>query len=301
MTAGLLRRVLYVSLVVSASSLSAQDGATAPFVVRTPVSVRALGMGGGWTASRDADAVFFNPAYAGLQSAFALGSGWYRSVASNGYGAASMPMGTRGMSLGAAWLEYGAPASGVPDASLGLRGPDDAFSLMGQVAGAMVFKGVRFGAAAKVVDERVGDDHDSRASFDVGAAKDLAFLSVGIAVQNIGPNVEVRHVGQEQPTRVTLGAQGGSLPLGPFDVGVSAAVSVLRDGFVTAAGGAEFVYVPLEGYTLAWRVGARRAPVTSLSPLTTGLSFGLDRFTIDYAFEDLKARGGGHHIGVRIR
>jgi hypothetical protein len=260
-------------------------------------------MGGAWTAGRDADAVFYNPANAGT-TGVSLGGARVASASTFAHAASGMSFGATGISLGVAWLDYGAePGTPVPWRSLSARGMDDGLSAMAVVAASMTFKGIRWGVAAKLLEERIGNSHDGVPGFDVGAAKEFGTISTGISVQHIAEPLGVRGVGTDAPARLTLGANGGGRPVGPFDLSGALAVSVRRDGFVAPAGGVEVSYTPLDGYLLAVRVGAHRPEVGALNPFTAGASVGLDRFTLDYAFADLRAPGGGalHSIGIRMR
>lgn len=273
-----------------------------PLVVQLPVSVRAQGAGGAWTSGRDPDAVFYNPANAG-SNGVSVGGARFGDASTFGHAANGFSFGSTGISLGVAWLDYGTPPGVLRWPSLGERGSDDGLSAVAIAAGSMTFKGIRWGAAAKLLEERVANGHDGMAGFDLGAAKEFGRISTGIAVQNIGGSMDVRETPMYAPTRYTIGASGGGYPVGPFDVGGTMSLGVRRDGFVSPAGGLELSYSWLEGYLLALRIGASRPEAASLNPMTLGASFGLDRFTLDYAFADLRAPGRGamHSVGIRVR
>ncbi|MEP7344487.1 MAG: hypothetical protein ABI877_04445 [Gemmatimonadaceae bacterium] len=275
----------------------------APLAAQLPTSVRAAGMGGAWTSGRDADAVFYNPANAGANGII-VGGGRFGSAGTFGHASNGLSFGATGISLGVAWLDYGAaPGPGVPWRSLAARGADDGFSALAVAAASMTFKGIRWGAAAKLLEERIANSHDGIAAFDFGAAKEFGPYSTGVAVQNVAGSIDVRGVPMYAPTRFTLGASGGGRPVGPVDLGASVAVAVRRDGFVAPAGGFEVSYTPLDGYLFALRIGAHRPEAEAVNPFTAGASMGLDRFTLDYAFADLRAPGRGavHSVGIRVR
>jgi len=108
------------------SAVRAQDSVYAPLAAQIGASVRALGMGGGWIAVREADALFVNPAFAGVSTQMAVGGGRYRDVASFVHAASSINMGGPGVAFGISALDYGAVPGGVtPWPSLGVRGADD--------------------------------------------------------------------------------------------------------------------------------------------------------------------------------
>lgn len=292
---------------VGAVPVSGQEGGGGakyvPLVAQLPTSVRAQGMGGAWTAGRDADAVFYNPANAGANG-IVVGGARFGSASTFGHASNGLSFGSTGVSLGIAWLTYGARAgSPLPWRSIGSRGSDDALSAAAVAAGYMTFKGIRWGAAAKLLEERIANAHGDVAAFDFGAAKEFGQFSTGISVQNVGGSLDVRGASTQTPMRVTVGANGGGMAVGPVDLNGALAVGVRRDGFVAPAGGFEVNYTPLDGYLLAFRVGAHRPEAAAVNPFTVGASFALDRFTLDYAFADMRApsRGGVHSFAIRVR
>ena len=295
-------RLLAASLVIGASALGAQPHRYAPLVAQLPPSIRALGMGGAWTAGRDPDAIFFNPAVAATQNGTNFGAGRFASASTLAHAAWSMSFGSNGIALGGAWLDYGAaPAAPLSWRALGVRGVDAGLSALAAAAGSLTYKGIKWGAAAKYVGERQGNDRGGTAAFDLGAAKDVASVTVGLSVQNLGPSFDVAGESTQLPTRVAAGVSGYGLRVGPLDFGASLGASVRRDGFIAGAGGVEFGWIPLDGYLVVLRGGLRRSEARSLNPATLGASFGMDRFTLDYAFEDVRGGGGAHHLGIRVR
>ncbi len=176
---------------------------------------------------------------------------------------------------------------------------------------AQVFKSTRFGVTAKYLDEPAFGARNAASAFDVGVARDFFGYAFGLAVQNIGRDFDEIVAnptsggaqGSIPSTRLPLSATfgaGRSAPIGVFDVTATAAVSWLRDGFVTPAGGAEVGWSWLEGYNIVGRIGARR-PVRGEGPVTAGAGFVMDRLAIDYAVETLSGGRAGHRIGFRIR
>jgi hypothetical protein len=289
-------------LAAGALPLRAQEDRHAPFVVQLAPSVRALGMGGQWVAGSDPDALFFNPALAATQTATSVGFGRYAAASTLAHAAWGMSFGGRGIALGAAALDYQArPGAPLSWRALGEHGSQRALSSVASAAGSLTFRGIRLGAAAKYVEERVGNIRDGGAAFDFGAAKDVASVTVGLSVQNVGASFDVGSVDAHLPLRVAAGVSGYGLRVGPLDFGSSVGASVRRDGFVAGGGGVELGYVPLDGYQIVVRAGAHRPEARSLNPVTLGGTFEMDRFALDYAFEELRAAGGVHHLGIRVR
>jgi hypothetical protein len=63
----------------------------------------------------------------------------------------------------------------------------------------------------------------------------------------------------------------------------------------------ELGYTPLEGYTIAGRVGARRVLGGDVSPLSLGAVLARDRIALEYAFQPLDGVGDVHRVGLRLR
>ena len=288
----------------------AQTEEYAPIVLQLPASARATGVGGAFVGVRDIESIFSNVALSGVSTGTAFSVERFRA-SSGGSIASSMSLGAFGVSIAGQYLTHSAPVScnyvscdnGFPPVGSGVLsntvGPAGASSLAGSVALSTAFHGLRWGAALKYVREQLGGFGDGTAAGDFGVAKDGGSYTTGLTVQNIGSDIVLGHKVQ-LPLRATLGVAGFSRPVGPLDVAGSFAVSVLRDGFVSPAGGLEWSYSPLEGYNYVVRLGARRPELREQRPLTAGASFTLDRFTIDYAFEDLRG-GAAHRVGLRIR
>lgn len=300
-----LHHALHVCAFVAtvAAPLSAQDVKYVPLVAQLPASIRSVALGGAYLSSRDASSLFANPTAAGVANGIEVDMSRFGAVATGARAATSMSFGSRGLGLGISWLDYGAPDQGLGWQSLGVRGPVDGLSAMAVAAGSLTFKGVRVGGAAKLLQERVANSHDATAGYDVGAAKDFGWLSTSVAVQNIGSSIDVRSQPWKLPMRYTVNAFTQSAPVGPVDIALASTVSVRRDGFVSAGGGLEVVYAPLEGYSVSFRAGARRDEARSVNPAGLGATFSMDRFSIDYSYQDLRAplRGGVHSMGIRVR
>jgi len=133
----------------------------------------------------------------------------------------------------------------------------------------------------------------------------VRMVSLGLAVQNLGRDIQIGSNRVPLPQRVTLGAMIPRLRLGTFfDAGVAASVSRAHDGTINPAGGAEVIYTPVQGWTFVTRAGVRRVSDGSgsaESPVTFGATFGLDRLSVDYAFGAFTGPGSAHRIAIRIQ
>jgi hypothetical protein len=314
MSARAVRRALLIALAtLLPASARGQDDQFAPIVLQLPASARATGLGGAFVAVRDIESLFANPAFAGIVTGTAVSVERY-SASRTGTIAASMTLGQFGVAVSTQYLDFtAAPPVGlscgvacstsaleVPSSVLSEHASAAASSLSAAAAISTTYKGFRWGGALKYVEQRVGDAKDAAPAFDLGVTRDAGRVTWALAVQNLGPSLGDDAAANDMPQRYTLGMAGGGLPVGPLDFGLSLALSVLRDGFVAPAGGMEWSYNPLEGYTFVVRAGARRPELDEQRPFTFGASFTFDRLSLDYAFEDISG-GAGHRLGLRVR
>ena len=102
--------------------------------------------------------------------------------------------------------------------------------------------------------------------------------------------------------RLAAGLSSYFRGLGPwFDLSLSGGAAVRRDGLVSGNLGAELSWVPIEGISFALRTGVRRAELSVQHPMTAGLGLSVDRFALDYAWEQMREGGGVHRLGLRVR
>ena len=184
--------------------------------------------------------------------------------------------------------------------ALQVGGYQNASSAVGAFALSTTFRGNRVGAAVKYVDQRNGVLHDGAPSLDLGISRDVSRYTLGIAVQNIGDGIHFSYGSAQLPLRVSAGVSSYGWIVGPFDVSGAAGASVLPDGTVLPALGLEFGYVPMEGYAFAFRAGIRRPELRAQQPLSVGGSAALDRFALEYAYEDW-VNGATHRLALRVR
>jgi hypothetical protein len=298
--------LLFVVLAVPAAH--AQSGQYAPLVAQLPVGAQALGMGG-WNASvRDVDAALGNPAYAGSMTSTSLSLARYADRVQSGAITNQSSIGVIGIAIGASYLDYGAAfpslqARAFSGDALTDRGPFAAASLAGAIALSTTFKGFRLGMTGLYLEERVESTRASVAAGSIGASKDVftGRVRLGLAIQNIGPDLRTPSREIELPTRVALGATGPVHAIGSYlDLFFSGGLAIQRDGFLSGGGGGELSYVPIEGISLAFRAGVRRPELRAQQPLTLGLGAAYDRLAVDYAWEQMDG-GGAHRVSVRLR
>jgi hypothetical protein len=124
--------------------------------------------------------------------------------------------------------------------------------------------------------------------------------SLGITVQNIGAGIHLPNSDAQLPLRVSAGVATYGWAVGQFDLNGSAGASLLPDGILLPGAGMEVNYSPLEGYSFALRGSIRRPELRAQRPLTLGGSAGLDRFALEYAYEDWVG-SGVHRLALRVR
>ena len=300
------RFAVLLAVSVAPAIAEAQAAGFGPIVLQLPASTRAIGFGNAYVAVRDPEAVFYNPAQLGVRPGIAISAERYGSKATATSFTNTFVFGTFGFGLGVQHLDYDLEVGGYPQATpngegMLAGGATSASSLVAAMAAEMAYKGIRWGVTAKVAEDRNHAARDGVLLADVGAAKEIAFVTLGLTVQNLGSSPRMLGTSAPLPTRVVLGAATAGYPLGPFDLAASSAVSVRRGGRVAPMGGVELAYVPIDGITFAGRVGGRLPEKNAEGPVTLGGSFTFDRISFDYGFEPYQGKGSGHRVGVRIR
>ncbi|HET7274994.1 MAG TPA: hypothetical protein VFI91_07420 [Longimicrobiaceae bacterium] len=281
-----MRSAALALLLLVPSTIHAQIDDDIP-ILGLSTSTRALGLGGAFVLSaQDSDALFYNPAV--------LDDG-------GGMAVAVQKIGTYGTAVSASavtdWAD-GAIAVGVQ--TLDLYGSAVAAS----VGYARAFggeEGFRLGIAGKFVEQRYDGSHDGAPALDIGAAKEIGPVVVGLAVRNLGPALELDGREISMPERITLGASTEREEVGPLDLLGTAAVSRLHDGTVIPAAGLEVSWWPIVGRTFSGRIGVRRVTMDDASPVTFGAGFSGDKLSIDYAFWSRGGLGDTHLIGLSWR
>ena len=270
-------------------------------------------------SSRDAESALGNPALAGTGSAAAFTVGRYHDNAHGGSIGVTTPVGSMGVGIAVSYLDYSPSAISFPLYSddvlvRGLSG--HASSMAAAFSLSAAYKGWRWGAAATYLEERLFSERASVAALNLGAAKDNFWrnMTLGVAVQNVGPSLRGSDAvfgsggsadgkaEMDLPLRVAAGLSSYFRGLGPwFDLSLSGGAAVRRDGFVSGNLGGEVSWVPIEGISLALRTGVRRAELNVQRPVTAGLGLSVDRFAVDYAWEQMREGNGVHRVGLRVR
>lgn len=285
----------------------AQSARHGPLVLELPASTRGLALGGAFhSVGSDSDAVFHNPAL--------IGGGGVVGASMQRFGTASLlatvsgaaDWSSAGVAVGIRTLGYGVRDRGeavlAHDArSLFTNGKTGSAEVAVSVGYAREVRGVRAGITAKLVDQRLGGHHDATGAVDLGVAVGAGPARLGLAAQNLGPGLTLGEAEIPLPFRVTAGGSTPAIPVGPLDLGWSAAVSREADGAVVPGAGMEVAYWPVRGRTFTARVGVRRAPDGFGRPVTLGGAFNGDRLALDYAWQRFDGGVAAHRFGLSWR
>jgi len=311
---GFLLLGLLVSSTFWCSPANAQSRDRGPIVLALPGSTRALALGNSFVLdSQDPDAIFYQPGLLNRAQGLSGSVQRYGTSSTLATFSAGRSWLSGGVVLGFQHLSYGADPPGwlLGNGLLGL--PADVGSLRenGRVgvselvvsAGyGRTIKGIQVGLVGKLIEERLGSGKSATGAIDLGAAASPGPVTVGLAVQNLGPAMTFEGEDIPLPLRFALGASTDRKPVGPLDLSASSAVSYRVDGDVIPSVGLEVAYWPVTGRTFVGRLGYRRLPTAqSGSPVTFGGAFIGDDIILDYAYEGFDSGSPSHRFSLGWR
>lgn len=291
-----------------------QAPSTPPRVLSLPASPRAMALGGAYMMNANhADAIFHHPALLAGATGFGLDVQRWNGAGASGAASAATGWLGGGIGIGLQVLTAGLPerletgAGGVPHPGtdrqddLVTHGPVPLSEQVATLGYARSLFGVRFGVTGKLVELRLGGARSSTLLADVGAARTLGPVTVGLTVKDLG-NDPFQSDGDFTPARVVLGVGSYGKQVGPLDIGFTGAVS--RSSAETRIGGGlEFGYWPISGRTFVGRVGVQTTPEGSeADPVTFGFAFWGDRVVVEWAYQGFGGLDAAtHRFGVRWR
>ena len=293
-------------LVCGAPALAQPTAPVAPLLGWLPVSTRALAMGGAAVASADAAAVLHNPALLAAARGIEVGVQRYGRGATLGALAGAIAYAPGGLGFGIELLDHRAAcaacALALParEGALTARDGLPASGFAATLGFGRTVHGVQVGASARYVEQRIPNERDGTLAADVGAAYDVGPVTLGLAVHDIGGTLSIAGRDWSLPRRATFGAAFDRLPVGPLDLAAAGDLSLLTSGEIAVGGGAELGYTPLDGYTVAGRVGLRHAPGGHVGPLSLGALARRDRIALEYAWQPLDGGASLHRIGLLL-
>jgi hypothetical protein len=278
-----MRALLILVMCGGTSAASAQTSG----VLTMPASTRAAGLGDAYVISAaESDAIFHQPGLLDAARGISFSRAWIGSA-----GAATA------LSGAGDWFRGGV-GFGLQALSTGTSSEQVASLAYGRAR-----FGLRIGVVAKVVDQRIGDERETYGAADIGIARAIGPVVLGLTGRNLGPDPSFDSGDGRLPSMLTLGAATRSRATGPLDVILAARTTWVRDGKFGYGGGIEAGYWPVTGRTFFARVGFSETDESGLEPLTLGGGFAGDRLTLDYAFQAGEADSGGdvHRVTLRWR
>jgi hypothetical protein len=289
-----------------ASNAVAQQQAVA-LVTQVPAATRAAAMGNAYALGLpDADALFYHPGL--LDAARGIGASFARwgSGATLVSAAAAAEWWRGGVGIGVQALSWGAPSLAAGAFARGEAGLGETGNVAGSeqtitAAYARTLFGFRVGIAGRLIDARQATERDLTAAADIGLARSVGPVVVGLTARNIGRDPAYDAFDAELPTSITLGGGSRSTQLGPLDLNAAAYTSWTRGDRWAAGGGLEVSYWPVSGRTFIARAGYRWVDDVDLRPLTIGAGFSGDRIAIDWAYQDVEDGDGFHRVSLRFR
>lgn len=309
----MMRRLLLV-LLLAAPPLCGQTREYGPVSLGLPPSTGAMAMGGVFQLTNPgSDAIFYNPSLLAEDARFGIAGTTFDSEATSLTMSASTGWWGGGIGVGLQALSYSTDAATVRDildgeADLLTPGARTGSEWVATVGFSRSFGDLDWGVSAKAVEQRLAGAKDLSGAVDVGVSfqvgryrSDAALptsFRFDLAVQNLGPDLDVDGSTLGLANRVTAGVSFQRWVVGPFDLGASAALSREADGAVIPAVGGEVAWWPVTGRTFIGRIGVRRVESGPAKKLTFGGAYYGDALRIEYAFQGFDTFGGAHRFGV---
>ena len=263
-------------------------------------NARAVSMGGAYTAlATDANALLYNPAglaRIGRNEATFMHNSYVAGIFQE-YGAYASPL---GWGVNFNYLNSGNVANTTisnPDGTgLGSTGLTD--MAFGAGYGHKIGGSLSLGAEMKYIRESIAEISGSGVALDFGAMYALPpvqGLTLGAAIQNVGPTVKYQSAKENLPLNIRGGAAysfdaGGAKNAASFDV------SKERTSSPVVAFGVETILAKV----LPIRLGFTTNNSAGFG-LTTGVGFIHDGLAFDYAFVPFGDLGNAHRISMSYR
>ncbi len=285
----------------------AKAKAQGPVILTLPANTRAMAMGNAFQlADATSDVIFYNPSiltgssnFAMSRQIFAKNSSLIQLSAKTGWWKGAVAIGIQSLTYSKD-VNYIQPTAVIQTekglAKQGLNRISESVAVLGY---SWTIAEIDWGISGKIIGQGVGGSEGQAHALDLGASKKLGGITLGIAHQNLGKQLKIRTSQMDLETRTTVGAGFQNLPFGPFDFGVSTALSRTSDGSISQHIGGAISWWPVSGRTFTGRIGIRNErKVFQSSILSFGLGFKGDAFAIDYAFNDIDGAGNAHRLSV---
>jgi hypothetical protein len=262
---------------------------------------------------RDSDAIFYQPGLLHQASGFSGSLQRYGSPSTLVSFSAGGSWLSGGVALGVQHLSYGADTFGTLGGggapylssdvgSLRTNGGTGVSELVVSAGYGRTLKGLQVGVVGKLVEQRFGPNKTATGAVDLGVSASPGPVTLGVAFQNLGPDMDFFSEDVPLPLGLALGASTERAPVGPLDLAASGALSYRTDGELVPSAGLEVAYWPVTGRTFIGRIGFRHLPEEqSAWPVTFGGAFMGDDIILDYAYEGFDSGRGSHRFSVAWR
>jgi len=300
-------RLLAFGLLLAAAPLHAQSaGETGAQVLQFNAGARAAGLSGAYSAARDADALFYNPAGIALAKRGAsLAYETFTVDVAFGSFAGFTRLGNARIGASIAYLDAGDVDEIVPDPNFGgatgtstgnkVTATETAARL--SIALPILDGRLRLGASVGMISSSIAELGENAPIADIGVQYDVASLTISAAIRNLGGSL----AGDPLPTELRVGALVPITSAGGLGVNVFAdAVSRMRESSFGVAAGVEAGLIPRNPSALSAvaRIGFD-PEADQLSAIRFGAGVSIQSLALDYAYQNLDFIGGVHRFGVR--
>jgi long-subunit fatty acid transport protein len=305
--------VLYALCSVLLPGISYAETTGAAFL-KIGVGARPIGMGSTFVGiADDANAVFWNPGGLGQltqQEINAMHTEWIANI-NYDYIGYIYPFGNNVLGVSVVYLSTGnIEETDVTGATIGNFNAYDACAVLSYARN--IASLVNLGINVKFIQQKIQDDTAKGIAIDIGQLyqSPLKIVSVGLAVQNIGPKMKFVQESFSLPLTVTAGV--GVKVISILTLGMDVRHQVI-DKRTTLSFGTEYMPLPVlafrAGYTAKLnKIGTDTGEVAgidtnlaALNGLGVGIGFNLGITAIDYAFMPYGDLGNTHRFSLRVR
>jgi len=288
------------------ATVHAQSREGGPVLLELPTGASTVSLGTAVPLSRPgAERIFHNPALVSGDG-FSLGASFFGEHSTYLHLAGSADWGGGSVALGVQSLSYSVDAPSIGTIPPGpdhlLRGGATGVSeLVASAAYSRRDLGFRWGMTGKLLEQRFESRKGTTAAVDVGVARRIGSFMVGLAAQNLGPDLDVDGSEEALAERLSLGAAFHGWEAGALDLGTTGAISREADGSWIPAAGVEVAWWPVVGRTFIGRVGMRRVVDSAAHEVTFGGGFMGDEWAVEYAFQNSDDLDATHTVTLSWR
>ena len=302
-----LAKLIFLLIILSVCHTDAKAQGQGPVILTLPANTRAMAMGNSFQlADPTGDILFYNPSLLVGSTSFTMSRHTFGKEASLLQMSAKTEWWKGAVAVGIQSLGYSKNINNIQpvpvsqtERELSKKGLNRISESVATVGYGWELAGLDWGISGKIIGQGVGGSKGQAYALDFGGSKTIGPFTIGLAHQNIGNSLKISTSEIDLENQTTLGAGFHNLPLGPFDVGASAAVSKNPNRPTSKHIGGEISWWPVSGRTFTGRIGMRSEKEVFQSViLSFGLGFKGDAFGIDYAFSDIDGAGNAHRISV---